>query len=29
MASPRQSALAARHKALGSPLGDWNGMDVA
>lgn len=28
MASPRQSALAARHKALGSPLGDWNDMDV-
>ncbi|MCG3146114.1 MAG: Aminomethyltransferase [Gammaproteobacteria bacterium] len=28
MASPRQSALAARHRALGSPLGDWNGMDV-
>lgn len=29
MASPRQSALAARHRALGSSLGDWNGMDVA
>ena len=28
MASPRQTALAARHKALGSPLGDWNDMDV-
>ncbi len=28
MASPRQSALASRHKALGSPLGDWNDMDV-
>ena len=28
MASTRQSALAARHKALGSPLGDWNDMDV-
>ena len=29
MASPRQSVLAARHRALGSPLGDWNGMDTA
>lgn len=29
MASPRQSALASRHRALGSELGDWNGMDVA
>ncbi|MGQ0658505.1 MAG: aminomethyltransferase family protein [Chromatiales bacterium] len=29
MASPRQSALASRHRALGSPLGDWNSMDVA
>jgi len=29
MASPRQSALASRHKALGSELGDWNDMDVA
>lgn len=28
MASPRQSALASRHKALGSKLGDWNDMDV-
>lgn len=28
MASPRQSALADRHRALGSDLGDWNGMDV-
>lgn len=28
MASKRQSALAERHKALGSPLGDWNDMDV-
>lgn len=29
MASPRQSALASRHRALGSSLGDWNEMDVA
>ena len=29
MASPRQSVLASRHKALGSSLGDWNDMDVA
>ncbi|MFT5111309.1 MAG: aminomethyltransferase [Parasphingorhabdus sp.] len=29
MASPRQSILASRHKALGSDLGDWNDMDVA
>lgn len=29
MASPRQSVLASRHRALGSPLGDWNGMDTA
>ena len=29
MASPRQSALASRHKALGSELGDWNDMDMA
>ena len=28
MASKRQSALASRHQALGSPLGDWNDMDV-
>jgi aminomethyltransferase len=28
MASKRQSALASRHKALGSPLGDWNDMDA-
>lgn len=28
MTSPRQTALAARHKALGSSLGDWNDMDV-
>ncbi|MEX2523681.1 MAG: aminomethyltransferase family protein [Gammaproteobacteria bacterium] len=28
MASKRQSALASRHKALGSALGDWNDMDV-
>jgi len=28
MASPRQSALAERHRALGSDLGDWNDMDV-
>ena len=28
MASPRQSILTSRHKALGSPMGDWNGMDV-
>ncbi len=29
MASSRQSILASRHRALGSELGDWNGMDVA
>ncbi len=29
MASPRQSALASRHRALGSELGEWNEMDVA
>ena len=29
MSSPRQSVLASRHRALGSALGDWNGMDVA
>jgi aminomethyltransferase len=28
MASPRQSVLASRHRALGSQLGDWNSMDV-
>ncbi len=28
MTSPRQTALAPRHKALGSPLGEWNDMDV-
>lgn len=28
MAVTRHSALESRHKALGSPLGDWNGMDV-
>ena len=28
MASPRQSALASRHEALGSELDEWNGMDV-
>lgn len=29
MASPRQSVIASRHRALGAELGDWNGMDVA
>ncbi len=29
MASPRQSVIASRHRALGSELGDWNDMDVA
>ncbi len=29
MASPRQSALASRHRVLGSELGEWNDMDVA
>ena len=29
MASPRQSVIASRHRALGSDLGDWNDMDVA
>ena len=29
MASPRQSRLASRHRALGSALSDWNGMDMA
>lgn len=28
MASPRQTALASRHRALGSELGEWNEMDV-
>ena len=28
MTARRQSALASRHQALGSALGDWNGMDV-
>ncbi len=28
MAVVRHSALESRHQALGSPLGDWNGMDV-
>lgn len=28
MTSPRQSALASRHQALGSELSDWNGMGV-
>ena len=28
MAAPRQTALASRHRALGSELDDWNGMDV-
>jgi len=28
MTSPRQSALRARHEALGAKLDDWNGMDV-
>ena len=29
MSVTRHSALESRHQALGSPLGDWNGMDVA
>ena len=28
MSVTRHSALESRHQALGSPLGDWNGMDV-
>ena len=29
MPSPRQTILASRHRALGSELADWNGMDMA
>jgi aminomethyltransferase len=29
MTEQRQSVLASRHRALGSELSDWNGMDVA